>query len=257
MLALVTCVLLDVNEYKNPNRVLRLATPSGISGKDVGIFIGVYFGMSVIQVAAAFVAEKWANVGKILFFFVTGCNFGFGLTVGGMTMQEKIKGAFDLANTWDPSLWVLFCTALLVTFIFVRIGDINGGLLHHTPKSNTCNKAIDIRLVLGAAIFGVGWGMCGLCPGPLFVNCGRILTGDKESFSFGIMFLSVCVGMLFDFGILKLIGHRKTQCRVECDDVCNNGQDSCIEDNNIEEENKDKNKIGRVSIKTEGGEIVV
>eukprot|EP00919_Chromeraceae_sp_WS-2016_P052484 GHVR01124565.1.p1 GENE.GHVR01124565.1~~GHVR01124565.1.p1 ORF type:complete len:193 (+),score=37.52 GHVR01124565.1:325-903(+) len=172
--------------------------------KDMGIVAGVVAVLVGLQVAMAFVAERWAQVGKIFFMFVTGCLFAVGLGVGGMTQQDKIKGAFDFVNTWDPSLWVLFGTALLVTFIFVRIGD-NGGPFNNCPKANTCNRNIDYRLVLGSVLFGVGWGMCGLCPGPLFVNCGRILTGDKDTFPFGYMFLSMCVGMLLELGFSKLI----------------------------------------------------
>jgi hypothetical protein len=98
--------------------------------------------------------------------FLVGLLFGLGLVVSGMTNPANIVGFLDLAGDWNPSLIVVMASALSVAFVGYRIVLARRKpLLADTfqlPKAT----AIDRKLIIGSAMFGVGWGMSGLCPGP-------------------------------------------------------------------------------------------
>jgi len=96
-----------------------------------------------------------------------GCCAGTGLSIGGMVRPSVITGALTPAN-FDSTLWVLFVTALSVTFVFYRIAQRS--LVHEACAAS--GGVIDRKLVLGAALFGLGWGYTGYCPGPLLSTFG-------------------------------------------------------------------------------------
>ena len=91
----------------------------------------------------------------------SGVLFGAGLAVSGMADPAKVLGFLDLFGRWDPSLALVMATAIPVAWLFYR-GAARAGRAVPPPPS----ARLDARLVLGAAIFGVGWGLVGLCPGP-------------------------------------------------------------------------------------------
>ena len=96
--------------------------------------------------------------------------FGLGLILSGMTDPGKVIGFLDLAGLWDPSLALVMGGAIAVgffAFAFAKKRTVNflGGALH-LPKSNQ----IDKPLVIGAVLFGAGWGLAGFCPGPGLVS---------------------------------------------------------------------------------------
>jgi uncharacterized membrane protein YedE/YeeE len=101
---------------------------------------------------------------------VSGLIFGFGLYVSQMTDPMKVLHFLDFtaipAGGWDPSLAFVMVSALVVMFIAVRIGRARQKPLFdvqfHEPEFNR----IDAPLVVGAVLFGVGWGISGICPGP-------------------------------------------------------------------------------------------
>ena len=98
--------------------------------------------------------------------FAVGLLFGWGLLLSGMTDPGKVQGFLDLGGTWDPSLAFVMGGAILVgVFAFAlarrRTSTFLGGALH-LPTS----RDIDQPLVVGALIFGAGWGLAGFCPGP-------------------------------------------------------------------------------------------
>jgi len=104
--------------------------------------------------------------------FLIGLLFGVGLLLSGMTDPGKVIGFLDLAGNWDPSLAFVMGGAILVgifAFAFAkrRTTDFFGGAIRW-PTSN----AIDRRLVIGSVVFGAGWGLAGLCPGPALVSLG-------------------------------------------------------------------------------------
>jgi len=97
---------------------------------------------------------------------ISGILFGLGLGLSGMMDREKVLGFLDLAGNWNPTLLFVLGGAVgttLITFRFVlkRRTPLFGG-----EMMNPVGKRADLRLVLGAAIFGVGWGISGYCPGP-------------------------------------------------------------------------------------------
>ena len=97
---------------------------------------------------------------------VTGLLFGAGLAASGMTNPEKVQGFLDLTGVWDPSLMFVMVGAVVVTLISFRfILKLSRPVFSeqfHMPSST----AIDTRLIIGAALFGTGWGLVGYCPGP-------------------------------------------------------------------------------------------
>lgn len=109
---------------------------------------------------------------KILLAVVSGLMFGLGLIAGGMTDPAKVQGFLDLFGRWDPSLAFVMGGAILVGIAgFAMAGRRRlawSGEAIELPKS----RIIDTRLLAGGALFGVGWGLGGLCPGPAMTALG-------------------------------------------------------------------------------------
>lgn len=105
-------------------------------------------------------------MGLYLASLLAGLLMGSGLAIAQMINPEKVIAFLDFAGNWDPSLAVVLCAALAVSFIGYRltIGRDQPLLANafHIPD----RRDIDMPLVAGAAIFGIGWGLCGYCPGP-------------------------------------------------------------------------------------------
>lgn len=110
-----------------------------------------------------------------------GVVFAAGLALGGMMDPRKVQGFLDVggitSGRWDPSLAFVMGGALLVSLLaFARA---NGGRISWTgmPLALPTRRDIDLRLVGGAAVFGVGWGLSGYCPGPAIAS---LLTGGFD-----------------------------------------------------------------------------
>ena len=121
--------------------------------------------------------------------FLVGLLFGLGLILSGMTDPGKVLGFLDIAGIWDPSLALVMGGAIAVGFFAFAIAkkrtvNFLGGALH-LPKSNQ----IDKPLVIGAMMFGAGWGLAGFCPGPAFVS---LASGQIKAAMFVVFML---VGM--------------------------------------------------------------
>ena len=106
--------------------------------------------------------------------FLPGLLFGIGLAVSGMTDPTKVIGFLDVTGNWDPSLALVMASALssfalLNALIKRRSAPILGGELPGPPAAS-----IDARLIAGSALFGIGWGLGGLCPGPAIANLGAL-----------------------------------------------------------------------------------
>ena len=104
--------------------------------------------------------------------FLVGLLFGIGLCLASMTSASKVLAFLDLGGAWDPSLGFVMGGAIAVAFVAFRIAarrglSISGGPLH-LPTMRT----IDARLVGGSVLFGAGWGLVGLCPGPAIADIG-------------------------------------------------------------------------------------
>ncbi|RIV85089.1 DUF6691 family protein [Aurantiacibacter zhengii] len=103
---------------------------------------------------------------KTLFSLISGVLFGAGLTIGGMTDPARVRGFLDLFGDWDPTLAFVMGGALVVMAIAWRVvpGMARPILADgfHVPTKNELTP----KLIGGAVLFGVGWGIAGLCPGP-------------------------------------------------------------------------------------------
>lgn len=118
-----------------------------------------------------------------------GALFGLGLTIAGMIHPQKVQDFLDvtdLAGRWDPSLGLVLGGALLVTLLsysrILRRSQPVLGQKFHLPAA----KDIDRQLVAGAALFGVGWGLGGFCPGPALVG---LATGSRAAMTFVVAML--------------------------------------------------------------------
>lgn len=103
---------------------------------------------------------------RIFTSFLIGVLFGLGLVISQMVNPAKIVGFLDITGNWDPTLIVVMAAALVTTFIGYRLTlSRNKPMLADAFQLPT-KTVIDRPLLIGAAIFGIGWGMAGLCPGP-------------------------------------------------------------------------------------------
>jgi hypothetical protein len=97
---------------------------------------------------------------------ISGIIFGLGLTISGMVNPEKVLGFLNIFDAWDPSLMFVMIGAILIFsplyFIFKRKSKPIFAKNFVVPS----NKDIDNKLIIGAVMFGTGWGLAGLCPGP-------------------------------------------------------------------------------------------
>ena len=112
---------------------------------------------------------------------VAGVVFGLGLAVAEMTNPLKVLDFLDLAGNWDPSLAFVMGGAVLVTlvafrFVLRRPVPLYGERFHLPTLTQ-----LDRKLLGGAALFGIGWGLAGYCPGPALAT---ILSGNSETWLF-------------------------------------------------------------------------
>ncbi|MEO1017394.1 MAG: YeeE/YedE family protein [Pseudomonadota bacterium] len=130
--------------------------------------------------------------------FVIGLIFGLGIIVSGMVNPAKVLNFFDVAGHWDPSLAIVMAGALLVTMIGYRLVLKRSGPLLGNRFHLPTNRKMDPKLLSGAAIFGVGWGIAGFCPGAAIPALG---TGQIEVL---IFVLALIVGILATRGVTRL-----------------------------------------------------
>jgi uncharacterized protein len=118
--------------------------------------------------------------------FLAGLLFGVGLLLSGMTDPAKVLGFLDLFGAWDPSLALVMGGAIAVgvlAFMVVKKKKLSFlGAALHLPQSDT----IDRRLIVGALLFGAGWGLAGFCPGPALVS---LASGQVKAAAFVVFML--------------------------------------------------------------------
>jgi uncharacterized membrane protein YedE/YeeE len=107
---------------------------------------------------------------QIIFAALSGALFGAGLLISQMTNPSKVLAFLDIFGSWDPSLAFVMGGALLVTLIGYHLVLKREAPLLGGAFSLPTRKDIDARLIGGAALFGVGWGLAGLCPGPALAS---------------------------------------------------------------------------------------
>jgi uncharacterized membrane protein YedE/YeeE len=103
---------------------------------------------------------------------ISGLLFGAGLTISQMTNPAKVMAFLDVTGSWDPTLAFVMGGALLVSAIAVRVEKRQNSGSQPSPSAS-----IDARLLSGAVLFGLGWGLAGFCPGPALA---ALATGSGE-----------------------------------------------------------------------------
>jgi uncharacterized membrane protein YedE/YeeE len=110
------------------------------------------------------------KAGRCFLIFLAGALFGAGLAVSGMTDPGRVIGFLDVFGAWDPALLVVMAGAVAVYGVGILI--LRRFQNQNLKLPSTGSSPIDRPLVIGAAIFGVGWGLGGFCPGPALANLG-------------------------------------------------------------------------------------
>ena len=134
--------------------------------------------------------------------YFIGIVFGVGISISGMANPAKVLNFFDVAGSWDPSLILVMSGALVVTFIGYRLVLRRPAPLMDLKFHLPDNSRIDARLLGGAAVFGVGWGIAGFCPGGALPALG---TGRIEVFAF---VAALIAGIFVAKGLTALSGAR-------------------------------------------------
>jgi uncharacterized membrane protein YedE/YeeE len=125
---------------------------------------------------------KWARINSALastvISFYSGILFGSGLMLAGMTDYRKVLSFFPL-DSWDPSMMIVMMSACIPNMILNLFADKFLKQPLFAKQMNISNRRdITHSLFIGSALFGVGWGMVGLCPGPALVNLFQVIHGD-------------------------------------------------------------------------------
>jgi uncharacterized membrane protein YedE/YeeE len=131
---------------------------------------------------------------------LAGLVFGLGLIVSGMSDPSKVIGFLDLAGSWDPSLAFVMAGAIAVGVVAFAVARRRTVSYLGLDKRIPTRRDIDRRLLAGSALFGVGWGIAGFCPGPALVVLGM---GHVKALVF-------VVAMLAGMALFELLERRAT-----------------------------------------------
>ncbi len=118
---------------------------------------------------------------RIVSAYLLGLLFGVGISISGMANPAKVLNFFDVAGSWDPSLAFVMGGALAVTFLGYRLVLRRPAPLFEPAFRIPAARQIDWRLIGGSAVFGIGWGIAGFCPGGALPALG---TGRPEVWIF-------------------------------------------------------------------------
>ena len=126
----------------------------------------------------------------ILSALAAGLIFGVGLALSGMTDPAVVQGFLDIFGAWNPALLFVMAGAVCVTFIGYRFVFARGAPLLGPRFHVSKLTQIDAPLVIGAALFGLGWGLAGYCPGPAIAS---LASGNRDVLLFVV---AMVIGML-------------------------------------------------------------
>lgn len=118
---------------------------------------------------------------KLIATYLVGVIFGVGISLSGMANPAKVLNFFDVFGAWDPSLIFVMGGALVTTFVGYKLVFGRSAPIFESDFSVPNNRTLDARLIGGSAVFGIGWGIAGFCPGGALPALG---TGRWEVFAF-------------------------------------------------------------------------
>ena len=139
-------------------------------------------------------------MGKLLA-LVAGLIFGLGLLLAGMANPAKVLGFLDLAGPWDPSLALVMAAAIGVALLPFSWAKRQSRSLLGAAMQLPLKRGLDRRLLIGSLLFGIGWGIAGICPGPAVAI---LLTGHWQVLLF-------VLAMLAGMGLFELLERRGSQ----------------------------------------------
>jgi hypothetical protein len=143
--------------------------------------------------------RRFGNTAALFFALLSGIIFGLGLILAGMADPAKVLAFLDLAGLWDPSLGLVMGGAIAVGLVAFKIAGKRSSSFLGLPMNLPTSRIIDKRLVIGGLVFGIGWGLVGICPAPAFVLLGA---GSIK----GIVFL---IAMLIGMGLFELLESKR------------------------------------------------
>ena len=112
---------------------------------------------------------------RALISLLSGAIFGFGLALSGMMNPARVRGFLDLFGDWDPTLAFVMGGAMLVMAVGWLVQKRMSAPIADDSFNLPGTQTIDRRLLGGAALFGIGWALAGLCPGPAIASLGTAL----------------------------------------------------------------------------------
>lgn len=142
---------------------------------------------------------------RTIFAGIIGLVFGTGIALSGMANPAKVLNFFDVAGSWDPSLLVVMASALVVTAIGYRFVLKRDRPVLELKFNIPTNRRLDVPLIAGSAVFGIGWGISGFCPGGAIPALGL---GEVTAWAF---VGSMLVGIFAARTLRQALGQRATQ----------------------------------------------
>lgn len=126
------------------------------------------------EISKRTLAVKNRGVVKIAAGYLAGLLFGLGLAISGMTDPARVLGFLDVAGAWDPTLMFVLGGAVVTAFVGYRVVFARGEPLFSGSFQLPTKQTLDGKLLGGAALFGIGWGLSGYCPGPAIASVGGL-----------------------------------------------------------------------------------
>ncbi len=142
----------------------------------------------------------------VFFSLVAGLVFGIGLIASGMADPARVLGFLDLAGAWDPSLAFVMAGAIAIGAIAFGIARGRSTSLLGLQMRIPSARHLDRRLIGGSVLFGVGWGLAGLCPGPALVTVGM---GEPK----GMLFFAAMLAGMAVFELVERFGRGRRAVR--------------------------------------------
>jgi uncharacterized membrane protein YedE/YeeE len=140
---------------------------------------------------------------------LSGALFGVGLLISGMTQPSKVLGFLDIFGAWDASLMFVMVGAIAVHFTAYRAIRGRPAPMFATKFTVPSRRDLDAKLLLGAALFGVGWGLGGYCPGPSLVS---LIGGGLGAIVFVVAMLAgiLATGRVEAAAVSRVVSTRST-----------------------------------------------